>query len=326
MLKYLFIIIGVVLGVSCKTTTSPIIYEKINENIDKESQIIHLLINNNNFSKASESIEKNLTLYPGNLNILHLKGWLLLKQNKLKESEEIFLKVISKNNKYALAYAGLARINRINGNIDKAKLYIKKGLALLINIPILWLENGILDYKKKEYKKALANFNKAYNLNNKNTDAYFFKYITMLQLGKDFDEIKHYWKNILKNKSVKNWYFLYHATVLKKLGYKKLAKKIVNNGLTIFPNDSYLLNMTSNMLYEDFLNKRENDILQKAKEKILECIKNTKKLEPEFIDTYLSILEETKEKELLKEELKKYFLFFPNSQDLIKWQKKINKN
>ncbi|MCK4798417.1 MAG: hypothetical protein KAT05_13640 [Spirochaetes bacterium] len=322
MFRHLFIIFLIIILFSCKTKTDPIIYDKKTEVIDKEVQLIQILINNNNHKEAVKQIEKNLNLYPDNQDIMHLKGWLLLKQNKFDESEEIFLSLLNENKKNPLVLAGLARINRIIGNKKKAKEYIKIGLSYIKSLSILWLEKGILEYEENEYKKALIDFNKAYNLNNKNYDAYFFKYITMLQLGRELDEIKQYWENILNNKSAKSWYFLYHADILYKKDNKELAFDVVKNGLSNYPDDPYLLNMSSIYLYEYFITNKEEKIIEEAKEKILRSIKNTKKLEPEFIDTYLSILEITGQQEKLKEEINKYFLFFPNSQIIIDWVKK----
>ncbi len=332
MLKNIYIIfIYIILMIfffifSCKTITDPIIYNKSTTTIKKELDIIQILINNGNFEKAEFELEKNLKLYPDNQDIMELKAWLYIKENKLEDSEKIFLYLIEKKNNNPLCYAGLARIYRIRGDKANALKYINIGISYLPTLSFLWLEKGILEYEDKEYKKALVNFNKAYTLDSNNIEAYFFKYLTMLLLGRELDDIKQYWEKIIQSKAAKSWYFLYHADVLFKLNHKDYAYEIVRDGIYNYPDDPYLLNSYSYFEYLIFSEKNDQNILNDAKEKIMKCIDISKKLEPEFIDTYLIILEALGEKETLEKAANKYFLLFPNSEVIIKWIKKLNIN
>ncbi len=135
---------------SCKTTTEPVKFDKNFESISKEAQLIQFMINNGNYDKANEKISQILLFYPDNSDIIELKGWLLLKENKLQESEKIFNSLLTKNNMNPHAYAALARIYRISGQKDKAMEMVEKGLEYLPTISILWLEKGILEYDEKE--------------------------------------------------------------------------------------------------------------------------------------------------------------------------------
>jgi|GEM_PF-1282985 len=323
--RIIFISLIIIIFISCKTTTEPIVYDKNIDIIKKESQLVQILINNDNFEKAHEQIDKLLKLYPENESILELQGWLLLKEKKYNDSEKIFLSLLDKKNKNPHVYAGLARIYRITGNKEKALEYVNKGIAYLPTISVLWLEKGILEYENKEYKKAIINFNKAYSLDTKNYEAYFFKYITLLRLDRELDEIKHYWDKLIQDGNAKSWFYLYHADVLYDMDYKEYSLEVVKSGLINYPDDPYLLNMYSYYQYEKYLEIKDEKILVEAEENILKCIELSEKLNAGFIDTYLSILKAKGDDEKLEEEANKYFLLFPESDIMIKWIKFLNK-
>ena len=75
--RYIIFLLMILL-ISCKTTTEPIIYDKNIDKADKEAELIHILIRNGNLEEAEKQIDKNLILYPDNPDILLLKGWLFL--------------------------------------------------------------------------------------------------------------------------------------------------------------------------------------------------------------------------------------------------------
>lgn len=324
MVKYFYLLL-IILSISCKTTTEPVIYDKNIDKADKEADLIHILINNGNFEEAEKQLDKNLILFPDNPELLLLKGWLFLELNKFEESEKIFTLLIQKNKNNSLALTGLAVINRIKGNKDLSLKYITDALRYLPTNSNLWLEKGILEYDKKNYNKAIQYFNRAYNSDNKNIDAYFYKYITSLQLGeKEIDEIYYMWENLLEKKEYKSWYFQYHAQIIYEKQKKSLAYQIIKEGLEYFPNDLYLLNMHSYHLYNEFLLNNKKESLDEAMQNILICIENSENVKPEFADTYFLLLEASGDKEKLKNEIEKYALFFPDNQIIIKWIKKIN--
>ena len=325
-MKYLYtLILLIVLLLSCETTTDPIIYDKDIEVINKEAELIQILISNKNFQEAEKQIEKNLILFPNNIDIMVLKGWLLLEQKNIEESEKLFLLLLEKKRKNPLVLTGLARINRIKGNREKALEYIDEGLSYLSTNSYLWLEKGIIEYESKEYKKALINFNKSYSLYNNNNDAYFFKYITMLHTGRELDEVKQYWETLLKKRTLQSWYFQYHADFLYNKNMKENAVQILETGLENFPNDPYLLNMLSYYLFNEYKLKNDVNTLENAKKNIIKCIENNDKIKPEFLDTYFLVLKESDEKEKLNNEIKKYSLIFPDSEIIIEWIRKISK-
>jgi tetratricopeptide (TPR) repeat protein len=310
---------------SCKTTTEPIKYDKNLETITKEAQVIQFLINNGNYDKAKEKIDKILQFYPDNIDIIELKGWLYIKTNKLQDAEKIFNELLTRNNKNPHAYAALARIYRILGDKEKAEKMVDKGLDYLPTISLLWLEKGIIEYESEDYKKALVDFNKSYTFDNNNIDAYFFKYITMLKLGRDLDEIKYFWNKITTNRLYKNWYFLYHSSVLYDLGLKEMALQVSENGLVYYPDDPYLLNITAYLYYDKYMTDKNDDTLNSADKNITKCLEKAVVMKPEFIDTYFLILEAKNDNKKLLSEVNKYVLIFPDSPLLLKWLKKYGK-
>lgn len=326
MYKFFILLIILVLSMfSCKTTTEPIKYDKNIEKADKEAELIHILIRNGNLEEAEKQIDKNLILYPDYAEIVLLKGWLYLKSNKLDESEKIFSSLLQKNKKNALAATGLAVINRIKGNKQIALKYISDALKYLPGNSNLWLEKGILEYEENNFKTASQYFDRAHALDNKNIEASFYKYITLLQLGKEIHDIYNLWENILKRKELlHSWFFQYHAEILYNKNKKSLAFQVIKNGLEEFPKDSYLLNMHSFYLYKEYLLNNKKELIDDAMKNILICIENSKEVKPEFIDTYLLILETTGDNEKLIKEVKKYYLLFPDNEIIIKWAKKLN--
>lgn len=324
MKKYILFAL-VLMSLACKTLTTPIVYDKAEEKIIKEVELIRYLINNKNFEQAEKSIEENLSLYPDNLHLLHIKAWLFLAKGELDKSEELFNKVLSLKPKNPLALGGLARVYRIRGNSKKALELINNAISLQATHSILWFEKGLLDYEESDFKSAYVNFNKAYTLDNRNYDAYFFKYLSALKMGRNIDEIKNIWFEIEEKRMTKDWYYQYHVDALYAKGESDMALKIAQDGLKFYPNDIYLLNFASYLLYLKYLNTKEENFIKSAKEYILKCIDNSnEKLIPEIIDTYLSIIEVTENKNILKKEVEKYYLIFPDSEILIKWLKKIN--
>lgn len=307
---------------SCKTTTDPIIYDKNIKKADKEAELIHILIRNGNFEEAEKQIDKNLILYPDNPEILLLKGWLFIELNKLEESEEIFSSLLEKNKKNALALTGIAIIYRLKGDKKSALKYISEALIYLPTNSNLWLEKGIIEYDENNFKTALQYFNKAYVLDNKNSEAYFYRYITMLQLERDIEDIYNMWENILKRKEYHSWYFQYHADILYKKNKKSLAFQVIKQGLENFSKDPYLLNMHSYFLYKEYLISKNEELIEEARKNILLCIENADKIKPEFVDTYFLILEEMGDTKTIENELNKYNLLFPDSEVIEKWIKK----
>jgi len=310
---------------SCKTTTEPIVYNRDISAIDKENEIIQILIRNENFIEAEKHIEKNLVLYPDNPDVLLMKAWFLLQTNKIADAESLFLKLLEKSRKNPLALTGMARIKRRTGKTAEALSFINEGLNYLSTNSFLWLEKGIILFESKDYKKAYIEFSKAYNLDSKNYDAYFFKYLTMLKMNRNLDDVKQYWESLLNRKNLQSWYFQLHADTLYSSGYKDYAANVVKEGLDHFANDPYLLNMLSFYLCEEYRISKDEESIKTAKEKILKCLEQTKELKPEFVDTYFLILERSNETDLLKKELDKYKKIFPDSELISGWNKKTNK-
>jgi tetratricopeptide (TPR) repeat protein len=321
---YLPVLIIIITYISCKTTVTPVKYDKKIDAITQEIQLIHQLINNENYDEAEKQIDKDLKLYPDDIEILHTKAWLYLQKGNYEDSEKIFLLVLEKNKSNPLAYLGLSRIYRITGKKEQAYDRIKTGLSYSQFISSLWFEKGLLEYEDHDYKQSLIDFTKANNLDLKNNDAVFFKYLTMLQLGRDLDEIKYLWESLLKNNTnLKSYYFLYNAEYFYESNKLDTSFSIIKNSLDYFSDNPYLLNFYSFLLYEKYKKEKNSTYLDDAEINITLCLDKSKKVEPEFIDTYLCIIEAKNDMKKLKEEINKYIMEFPDSQILINWMKKV---
>lgn len=327
----MFIIFFVLSILSCKSDTTPLVYDKSLDIVEKEVQLLHLLISNDNFKEAEVIFDKDLKLYPDNKDLLIMRAFLLLQEKKFYDSEQLYMSLLQKNRVNPLCYLGLARIYRFTGKYELAKQNVEKGLSYSKFDSYLWFENGMLDFEKANYKEALVKFTKAYNLQSKNQDALFFKYLTMLKTGRDFEEIKDLWVTFSKNKNVKPYHFLYHADALLKLNYMETVFAVLNEGLTIFPNDIYLLNFYSYVMLEKYKTEKsggviDQKVLQYALSSIKKCIENSSEVQVEFLDTYFLVLEELNDFDIIKKELDGYSYIYPESQIIKKWMRKISKN
>lgn len=308
-IKQFYFFFLVIFILSCKSTTEPIVYDKNIDLIKKEAQVIHLLIANENYVDANKEFEKDLRLYPDNPELLLLKAYLLLYEKNYDECEKQFKRVLEKNKANPLAYLGLARLYRLNSKFDLAKENIKIGLSYSKFISYLWLESGIIDYEEANYKEALVKFTKAYNLDMKNQDALFFKYITMLKVGRELEEIKSVWENLIKTKKLKSFYYLYHADVLYKLNLKDFSINVLKTGLDDFPNDPYLLNFYAYALYEKYkLIKAENLSAEKEEEIEINKIKDSNANTASDLSDDLSIKEEKQNKKAEKKKLEEMLI------------------
>lgn len=322
--QYLALFFLLYLFVSCKTLTEPVVYDKTNEKIDKEVELIRYLISNRSFEEAEKRVDENLQLYPNNIDLLHIKAWLYLAKEDYDKSEEFFNNVLKAKAKNPLAMAGLARIYRIKGDAKKALELVNSAISLQPTHSILWFEKGMIEYEQDDFKSAYVDFNKAYNIDIRNYDAYFFKYLSALKMGRDIDEIKGIWFEIEDKRAIKSWYYQYHVEALYEKGELNFALKVAEDGLKYFPRDIYLLNMTAYLLYKKYLDNKDESTIMKAKEYIAICLEKSENLTVEILDTYFSIIEVTENKTFLKKEVEKYYLIYPNSELLIKWIKRIN--
>ncbi|MBP7553548.1 MAG: hypothetical protein KA885_08975 [Spirochaetes bacterium] len=317
-----FLLIVIFAFISCKTTTEPIVYDKTQDAVEKEAGLIHYLIANDNLGEAGALLEKNLQIYPGDESLLILKGWALLQEKKYVESEQLFLEILKKNANNPVVYAGLSRIYRNTGAYDKANEYIDKGLAITKSFAILWFEKGLSQYNTNKYKEALLSFTKSYNLDKNYVDALFFKYLSQLYSGYELNDIKYQWENLVKSDKIKNYHFLYHAEALYKIGDKELGYRILTEGKTKYPEEPYILNFYAYVSTEKFRAK-ELESLDEATKSIEVCLADTKSIQPEFVDTYLQILELNGDKAKMNEVIDKYYLLFPESVEIMAWLKKI---
>ena len=348
----------------CESNAEPIVYDKTYDTIKNEIKLIHYLIRIRNFSEADNQLNKQLVLYPDNNDLLLLKAWLRLQEYRFDESKEIFDKLAEtqsanpknrKNN--PMICAGLARIARLNDDPETAEEYVRKGLKESKLLPVLWTELGFIQFGKAEYSSAESSFGKAALLDRSNTDAAFYRYISMLYSGKDIDDIKQHWLSVTKSENCRSIFYLEHAKCLYDIGHRNLCKVILKEGLERYRANIYLNNFYAYFLYEEYIAQTANSdskdestkittlskpvntsevtdttddiasdehqaLLDEALSHIEICFRNESHVEPEFVDTYLHILECKNDTNKINEVLDTYYLFFPTSPELIPWLKK----
>ena len=340
----------------CESNTEPIVYDKTYDTIKNDIKLIHYLIKIRNFDEANNQLNKQLIIYPDNADLLLLKGWLRLQEYNFDESKEIFVKLAEnqtsnpknrKNN--PMVCAGLARIARLNNEPDAAEEYVRQGLKESKLLPVLWSELVFLQFAKEDYDSAENSFYRASLLDRNNTDAVFYRYISMLYCGKELDDIKQHWTAVTKSENCRSIFYMEHAKCLYDLGRRELCKIILNEGLNRYKSNIYLNNFYAYFLYEEYIaakNETQNEaaavmtnepqissnsedntddkpsLLEEALAHIEPCFKNSEHVEPEFVDTYLLILEEMNDKNKINEVLDTYYLLFPTSPALIPWLKK----
>ena len=349
----------------CESNAEPIVYDKTYDTIKNEIKLIHYLIRIRNFNEADNQLNKQLVLYPDNNDLLLLKAWLRLQEYRFDESKEIFDKLAEtqssnpknrKNN--PMICAGLARIARLNDDPETAEEYVRKGLKESKLLPVLWTELGFIQFGKAEYSSAESSFGKAALLDRSNTDAAFYRYISMLYSGKDIDDIKQHWLSVTKSENCRSIFYLEHAKCLYDIGHRNLCKVILKEGLERYRANIYLNNFYAYFLYEEYISQAtvsdtaDNDavkittlsepvkvseiaddtddspseesqtLLDEALSHIEICFRNESHVEPEFVDTYLHILECKNDTNKINELLDTYYLLFPTSPELIPWLKK----
>jgi tetratricopeptide (TPR) repeat protein len=320
---FLYILFTIALVTGCKSNTEPVVYDKNIDTIDRESTLIFQLLENGNLTKAEEQLTENLKILPDNIELLNLKAWLLLVKQDYNQAEDMFQDLLKKKESNPLAYAALGRIYRLRGDYDQAMKYIKRGITLRSSLSVLWLEKGIINFSLAEYRQAQLDFNRAALLNSESNDARFFRYLTMLKSGREIDEIKSAWENIVKNQSAKSWYYVYHAATLDELGMDTIALEVAQSGLYNYPDEPYILNMTAWLLYKKHIKSPDTQLLLQAEQHITRCLNIGSSLEPEFVDTWFSILFENGRYDQIKTELDRYLLLIPDSDLLYDWQKRI---
>ena len=129
------------------------------ENVEENIEIINTIGINLFNSKKYEELEKHIDNFINKFesHILYfLKGYLLNKNELIKESEDYFIKSINTNinfwNGYDLLfkqYEQQSRLKEFKDLLDKAKTIFKN------NIKLFYYESLYL-YRKKEYKQSLS--------------------------------------------------------------------------------------------------------------------------------------------------------------------------
>ncbi len=317
------IILLILIFIGCKSTVTPIVYDKSYSNLKSEIEIITLLINQNDFINAQKRISQNLSVYNNDIQLLTLSIHLLTKVGKYTEALNNTENLLLKNKSNPLLYALLATIYYHNSEIEKAHNYIKLSLSISKNISYTWYQKGFFEYNEKNYNASEISFNRAYLLDKNNTDAYFFRYLSRLYIQQNIDELKKEWNFIKDNILLSSVHYVYHAIVLYEIKSIKDAEEIINEGFSLFPDDPFILNFMAYLLTINYSNSTENNdaFLTDGLEKILKSLSYS--ILPEFADTHLQILYLQKNYTELQNNYNKYKLLFPDNKIIQKWNEKI---
>lgn len=306
---------------ACKSNAEPKIYDSKHKNIEKESIVIYRLMQEGNYDEAKNQINLLEKKYGKNETTSLLTGFIALNMKNYELAESIFRQISKDKSNNTLSILGLIKTLRVTGKLDEAINLIDSLSKENLTFSSIWFEYGLLQYEKKQFGDALLHFNKAFFLNNQNSDAYFMKYLCHLNIDKNIDKVKHYWYDLIKKFEMKPWYYVYHANYLIETEKIDFATIITEDGLSKFKNDIYLNNLYLFIkLNADFTKEalNENKILRHSTN-----IVKTNLISPEIIDTYLLYLYKTENYIELETLLNHKILEFPESEHLFKWLKKI---
>ncbi len=320
-MKYILLIITIASFLSCKTDTKPITYDNTLARIKQEGHIIHRLIDSGNLKEAGTKLSEYLKLYPDNSELIVLKLWLLIKQNKLNSAFEEAEKIYKKDPSNPLTINALAMICRLKGELDRSLELCKKGLSIRNNFAPLWFERGLSEYNSANYSAAYTSFNKAEQLDKTNIDATFYKYISAIYIGRDINTIKYIWTKLSSSENSKYYFYVFHTKALLDTGKIEDANIVIDEGLRRYKDNPYIMNaaaFTYIVLYKNN-NEKNKDHLIKAEEMIKNAIAIKK--DPSFVDTYCEILKTQNNHSEIDKIISEYIMLYPDNKNILKWLK-----
>lgn len=154
-----------------------------------------IFLEKEDFNKARDCLDEAIRLEPDNEVYYHTKGQLFEKQNdpKLYDSAiEQFQKAISINDKHVPSYFHLGKIFHLKHQLTDSLICFNKVMTFMSDNDDVFLERGKVLIDKGDPLHALADFEKAIQLNPEKPEAYMFRGMAKLKLKKFEDAIEDF--------------------------------------------------------------------------------------------------------------------------------------
>ncbi|NQV91498.1 glycosyltransferase [Candidatus Woesearchaeota archaeon] len=95
-----------------------------------------------------------------------------LASQKMEKAQQMFLKSITKNNKFWLSWFNLGSIHLLENKLETAITYLNKAQECNPNAVAIYKNLGVVYAKKEQYQKAIDQFVLALNLNAEQADVF----------------------------------------------------------------------------------------------------------------------------------------------------------
>ena len=190
-----------------------------------------------------------------NAKKLHING-------KIKDAQEIYLKLLNKNkNSFLLNYLLGTSFLQTKEHL-KALNYLNRSIELNSNFPDSYNNKGITLAEIGKYSEALENYDKAIKYNKNYTDAYLNRGISLNKLGKYNDAIKNF-EAIIKTDPLNKLAYNNLGNVFKSNNEHQRALTMYDKALEIDPSYLDALSNKVNSLQKLKLHELELEYLYK---------------------------------------------------------------
>ena len=233
---------------------------------------------------------------------------------ELENNKDLFFKALEMtNNKYPRALRCLGRhFFSVEKNIDKAKEYYEKALAINPSFPNIWFTLGMIYLGEKNFNKALVAFSKILSNDDSNGDVWGNMGVCFIHLNKFKEAEKCLEEGYYKSKN--NWRMLdnlIYASIenknLNKILFALNEYYFIGHGDKI--KNSYFLFATK-FFIENYTNFSQHDkeYLKNKIYSIFEKYAESDGLRPEIWDLYANFYQEIEMKKIMdkKEGIKGY--------------------
>lgn len=302
--------------VSCKTR--PVIYDTNYPELQKNIELVTLLINQSKFSEAETLMETILKKYPDDIQVKTLKLYKDVKTGNATDLLEKGNELLKAHKKNPLLYVILSSVYYQMNDMKNAYIYINQAMKLSQSVPAIFYQKGLIEFSNKDYRQSEMSFNRAYMLDRTNSDAYFFRFISRLLVTSSVNQTKHMWDYFTANFASQSYHYVHLVNALYLLQDTDNTGKMISEALSKFPEDPYLLNFSANLLLSEYRKTNFVEVLETAVSQIEKAIKNT--LIPEFADTHLDILYEQGKMTEYTREFKKYEMLYADREFIQKWK------
>lgn len=312
--------------------------------LEIKRNIIHILIQKNDFKKADSICNILLSWKNTNPEYLRLRGYILYENNDLVEAMKNLLLSIEFNSSDDLSHYYMARIYYRLSQYDKALNYIEKAISINPNVPEYISYKIFLMIIKKDRKGVFYEIKKALKkypddpginylagfffseMNDKKKAINFYKkslkYDSLnsnkwFELGMIYESLnmienaEKCFEKVIKIDSLNASAYNYWGYMLAERGIKlELAMKLIEKALKIEPNNGYYLDSMGWVYYQmgDF---------ERAREYLYNAIQVFDS-DPVILEHYGDVLMKLGDTQTAKEFYKKALKFNPKNKNLLK--------